>query len=768
MDHPLNSLSTSEIIDRTADETSINLVFSADQKFIPYFATTLYSVISNYTCKHPLHVYLLTDEQFTEAEEQKINRMRTKKDFTLHAIKVDAKRFSKIKTTEGISVAAYNRLYMPSVLPIEVTKALYLDSDIIVEKCISEIYDLDMEGIVARGAEDSISTFYKNKYDLDPNSHHINSGVMLCNLSLMRDINIEGMIEDFLQIHQYRIVMGDQQIINEVLYDYIEPLPIAWNVHGSMFNKKWVREKVGIDNSMTIEGVEQAVSSPAVIHYTYKRKPWTSLEHPRARTWHRYNEKTPYAVGLPELNANKKPNNKLTIKKPRTPTFTDYLRRANGYLRSILQLRDTRLAVNRIQRILAETQNSSPAPSALTSKNDPCSAFVQDALLQRIFADNGELRKNTKFVAADFVKSLGPDSSVLTNAQQKDLDGGFNENLKTIFRTSNISRQNAATSDFSLVLVYRPHLPEFWACINNSVFYKTPLIFAEMSFFAAFSTYFDKDSKPSERKCIGFILDDIAPYFDARQPSRLEVTLNQQNFAIDEEAKQRTRSIISQIISNRITKYNKYVPKLINHSEIEKDSIIVIDQKRGDASIEYARADNHTFDRMIQAALTENPGKAIYLKTHPDNLHRNMTTQSGFCDPRIKIIRDDISAPDLMDAAGKVYVVSSQMGFEALIRGKEVVVFGLPFYAGWGITDDRSSLVRRSQKRTIEEIFYVACIQLSVYIDTTKGTLIEIEDMISLIMAMRTRFLSDYADTGTGTGTGTYNRIADITPEIAY
>jgi capsular polysaccharide export protein len=45
------------------------------------------------------------------------------------------------------------------------------------------------------------------------------------------------------------------------------------------------------------------------------------------------------------------------------------------------------------------------------------------------------------------------------------------------------------------------------------------------------------------------------------------------------------------------------------------------------------------------------------------------------------------------------------MGFEALLLGKECVCFGMPFYAGWGLTDDRIKCSRRKRKLTVNQLF---------------------------------------------------------------
>lgn len=715
----------------------INIVFSSDRNFIPYFATSLYSLLVNLSDERPLNVYLLTDDTFTPELEENILLMRETRPFNFHPIVVDASKYQSIKTTVGISVAAYNRLFMDAILPPEVDRAIYLDSDIIIEKNIADIYDLPLDDILFRGVEDSISTVYKARYDLPPASHHINSGVMLCNVAMMRVCGFDERITDFLAIHRYRVVMGDQQIINEVFHEQISPLPLQWNVHGSMFVRDWVSDKVGVDNSMDAKEAAEAILSPAVIHYTFKRKPWASLEHPRARAWHRYNEKTPFKVGLPEgaKPTSQKPKGKKKTFTQQVVTFIDH--RIGGYFKSIYLLRRTRLDLAHLIRDLSKKSKTSPATA--TKFDTPLNEQVREGLLKSILSEMGRDKAGTEFSARSFVEALPEGSAVLCNALQRDLDGGFNENLKSILKTSNISRNNVSSAHFAMILVHRVHLPEFWQVINTAYFYQVPLVFVEMNFFSAFSTYFDKTSKPAERRSLGFVIDDMGSYFDARQPSRIEMTLNDPSFTLSEGDRQRAQNLIETIKERRLTKYNKYVPPVPAEAEIARDAIVVIDQKRGDASIDFARADARTFDRMLQAAIDENPGRFIYLKAHPDNIHRG-DAQSAVNHPRVRILSDEIAAPDLMDLAGKVYVVSSQMGFEALLRGKEVITFGLPFYAGWGLTDDRCQVPRRRQKRTIEDVFHVTCIKQSVYINPYTGKLIEMEEMFDLIEGMRQRF----------------------------
>ncbi|KQS64431.1 hypothetical protein ASG39_10690 [Rhizobium sp. Leaf371] len=194
--------------------------------------------------------------------------------------------------------------------------------------------------------------------------------------------------------------------------------------------------------------------------------------------------------------------------------------------------------------------------------------------------------------------------------------------------------------------------------------------------------------------------------------------------------------MIQRICAEKITKYNKY-NDTTDLYQLDPGAVLVIDQKKGDASIEFAGANDSTFERMLASAILDNPGKPIYFKRHPDSIQRNMNSYRNRGVKEIKVLPDNVPIGSIIDNCDTVYTVSSQVGFEALLRQKKVVTFGIPFFAGWGLTDDRTPIGRRSQRRTIEELFYVSCIQQSVYVDSHTGNLIEIEQAIDKILQMR-------------------------------
>ena len=92
---------------------------------------------------------------------------------------------------------------------------------------------------------------------------------------------------------------------------------------------------------------------------------------------------------------------------------------------------------------------------------------------------------------------------------------------------------------------------------------------------------------------------------------------------------------------------------------------------------------------MLEAAVKENPDADIIVKTHPDtkNGAKGYYTELKSHD-NIYLQTEPINPVSLIKYVDKVYVCSSQFGFEALMAGKEVHTFGMPFYAGWGLTVD--------------------------------------------------------------------------------
>jgi len=86
-----------------------------------------------------------------------------------------------------------------------------------------------------------------------------------------------------------------------------------------------------------------------------------------------------------------------------------------------------------------------------------------------------------------------------------------------------------------------------------------------------------------------------------------------------------------------------------------------------------------------------------------------------------------------------VHTMSSLTGFEALLRGKQVFTHGLPFYAGWGLTQDALSCPRRQRQLSLDALLAGTLIIYPGYADPTTHQLCHIESVITLLEQARLR-----------------------------
>lgn len=246
---------------------------------------------------------------------------------------------------------------------------------------------------------------------------------------------------------------------------------------------------------------------------------------------------------------------------------------------------------------------------------------------------------------------------------------------------------------------------------------------------------------------LSIVVDDVGIYYDATAPSRLERLLagdgDHPDPLRDRALHARARRAIDRIVSADISKYNDAPPgvPLELGPGGRSERVLVVDQTAGDMSLEYGGLVPADYSDMLDAALEEHPEAEIVVKTHPDVLAgKRQGCVPRREDPRIRWFTDHVSPYRLLAQCAHVYVGTSQLGFEALLAGAHVHCFGRPFYAGWGLTDDRSPLERRGRTRTIEEVFAAAYLLYPRYRHPAFARRAELEDVLEHLVLQRRTF----------------------------
>lgn len=241
---------------------------------------------------------------------------------------------------------------------------------------------------------------------------------------------------------------------------------------------------------------------------------------------------------------------------------------------------------------------------------------------------------------------------------------------------------------------------------------------------------------------IGLLLDESGLHFDPARPSDLERLLAEH--PLDDTALlNRARDCIDWLKRAELSKYNAFDPET---PVPDPGYVLVIDQTEGDASVTASGADRNTFLEMLFYARDEHPGARILLKTHPETAagHRAGHFRQGDGDAATELYDAAVSPHRLLEGAVGVYTVSSQLGFEAILAGHKPVVFGQPFYAGWGLTDDRKPLDRRQRRLTRAQLFAAAMILYPRWYDPYRDRLCELEDAIAALETQARAWRDDH------------------------
>ncbi|MCR5814458.1 MAG: capsular polysaccharide biosynthesis protein [Desulfovibrio sp.] len=235
---------------------------------------------------------------------------------------------------------------------------------------------------------------------------------------------------------------------------------------------------------------------------------------------------------------------------------------------------------------------------------------------------------------------------------------------------------------------------------------------------------------------LSLVFDRSGIYYDATRPSDLEKLLaSDQDFS---ELLPSARRAMDLIVRYGLSKYN-HAPEAPKLAETGRRRILVLDQTRGDVSITLGLASQASFSEMLACVLRRHADCDIYLKIHPDVLSGRK--QGHFVKEalpeHVQLIAYDAQPLSLLRQVDEVYTVSSQMGFEALLLGKTVHCFGLPFYAGWGLTDDRQRSPRRKRSRTLCEVFCAAYLLYARYYSPSNRCLGTLFSCLELLKTQR-------------------------------
>ena len=234
---------------------------------------------------------------------------------------------------------------------------------------------------------------------------------------------------------------------------------------------------------------------------------------------------------------------------------------------------------------------------------------------------------------------------------------------------------------------------------------------------------------------LSITVDRLGPYFDPGQPSELEQLLQHGSFG--SPLLERARRLRETIVAAGLGKYEQGAAPM-DRVDPDRRHILVPGQVEDDRSVLAGGSGLVSNLELLKRIRAREPDACLLYKPHPDVIagHRKGDIPAETCLRFADQIVADAPISSLLAMVDEVHVNTSLAGFEGLMRGKKVTTHGVPFYAGWGLTEDLGPVpARRSVKRSLDELVAATLLVYPRYLDPVTGLPCPAEVVVDRLLA---------------------------------
>ena len=294
-------------INTVANQPTIPIAFASDDRYVPMLTTTIYSMLRNASSSYHYAIAILEKNISNHNKQCMIEFFSRFENATIRFVNVagSINKFNLNTNNEHISVETYYRFFIQEIFSFY-DKALYLDSDLIVEGDIAHLYETELGGNLVAAVRDIDflgNLNMKDNHRLDYNDkilhmqnpyNYFQAVVLLLNTSAMRNLHS---IDKWLEIASNpAYIYNDQDVLNvhcEGRTVYIED---SWNVMTDCFNR--VTNVFSFAPAKEFDNYLEARKHPKIIHYAGFEKPWNTRNCDLCEFYWKYARNTPFYEAL--------------------------------------------------------------------------------------------------------------------------------------------------------------------------------------------------------------------------------------------------------------------------------------------------------------------------------------------------------------------------------------------------------------------------------------------------------------------------------------
>ncbi|UJF29145.1 glycosyltransferase family 8 protein [Kaistella sp. 97-N-M2] len=284
----------------------MNLILSADNNYAPFLGIAIFSILeSNRNSEKNRYedqiVFYVMDMDISVQNKKLIDEIVNKYNakITYLNTKIIHSILEKSVKASVRSLATYYRLYLPTLLPLTVEKAIYLDCDSFINQSLRELWNIDIEGYDIAGVLDVISIDKKLNVGLSAADPYFNAGMLVINLKQWREKNLEEKMINFINHYEGKVSYHDQGTINGVCLEK-KVLHPKFNAMTPIFvlNRKRILDYHNLKDYYNDKLLQEAKDNPVFCHLTpyLTDRPWVKGNyHPLKKLYRKFQKQTPWA-----------------------------------------------------------------------------------------------------------------------------------------------------------------------------------------------------------------------------------------------------------------------------------------------------------------------------------------------------------------------------------------------------------------------------------------------------------------------------------------
>ena len=264
-----------------------NITCSTDDNYLQHCVAMLCSLFEN-NREHRMVVHLLVDSLSKESRDiirslsERYGNEAVFYDMRPEMLENIQLNDMQLNGKKMYSIATYYRMFLPSLLPKEIDRILYLDCDIIVLKDVSELFGLNLDGYGVAAVKDCSPYDSYHRFKMGQGLQHTAfcAGMMMVNLDYWRKNNSQSKLLEYATREWKEVYMQDQDALNYVFRDAWLHLPYKWG--------KTPLCIAPIDNSQKWFDIKEFVYEPCIYHYSAHLKPWLDVWYPDRKYYWKY------------------------------------------------------------------------------------------------------------------------------------------------------------------------------------------------------------------------------------------------------------------------------------------------------------------------------------------------------------------------------------------------------------------------------------------------------------------------------------------------